>query len=135
MWTTEKETLAFDTTLAPLFRTAVCGIYQVIDVPARTLQNVISFSTGGAFIVDSSCVPDDDADATKPFNPSRLNFKFNAARLDAYGKKGFLKLPPKGQGWFDTVWLDPAGEWRAARDVRGDTLVVRRAGPGVRDRW
>jgi hypothetical protein len=134
VWTTEKETLAIATSIAPLFRTRAGGIYQVIDVKASSLQNVITFPPGGAFVVDSSCTPDDE-NGESP-NPSRLNFKFNAARLDAWGRAGFLRLPPVGQGWFDTVWLDPRGQWRCARDVRGDTLVVRRAvGAGVPDRW
>ena len=135
VWTTEKETLAIADTIGPLFRggAPTGGIFQVIDVPAGSLQNVITFPPGdGAFVVDSSCYPDDEAGASP--NPARLNFKFGAARLDAWGKEGWLRLPPVGQGWFDTVWLDPGGEWRAARDVRGDTLVVRRV-RGGRERW
>jgi len=126
VWTTEKETLAIADTIGPLLRrgTPTGGIFQVIDVPRSSLQNVITFPPGdGAFVVDSTCEADAEGDAA---NPSRLNFKFVSARLDAYGKEGWLRFPPVGAGWFDTVWLDRGGGWRAARDVRGDTLVVRR---------
>ena len=81
--------------------------------------------------MDSTCYPDEEEDGG---NPARLNFRFNAARLDAFGKQGWLNFPPVGKGWFDTVWLDASGDWRAARDVRGDTLVVRRV-RGGRERW
>ena len=106
----------------------------MIDVPGRSLQNVITFPPGeGAFVVDSTCRPDPDRSAPS-FNPARLNFEFTSARLDAWGKAGWLTFPPVGRGWFDTVWLSGDGAWRAARDVRGDTLVVRRA-VGDKQRW
>ena len=135
MWTTEKETLSIANTIGTLFRRGAPtgGIYQVIDVRGRALQNVITFPPGdGAFVVDSTCGPDDPASPSS--NPSRLNFKFNAARLDAWGKEGWLTFPPVGQGWFDTVWLSADSTWRAARDVRGDTLVVRRV-VGGKQKW
>ena len=56
---------------------------------------------------------------------NRLEFVFSAARLLTRART--LRLPPFGKGWFDTVYLGDS--LRVARDVRGDTLVVRRAGP------
>ena len=65
-------------------------VLQVIDVPGRALNNVITFQNGAAFIVDSSL--DLDAD-----NPQRLNFKFSGAKLKL--PKRTISLPPFGKGW------------------------------------
>jgi len=48
------------------------------------------------------------------------------------GDKSDIKLPPFGQGWFDSVYSDP--RIRIARDVRGDVLVAARDGP-PREFW
>ena len=90
---------------------------QVIDVDQGSLQNVITFPPEGSFVVDSELSVE---------GPQRCSFKFQAADLKLPGGKR-LSLPPFGQGWFDTVFSD--GRIRVARDSRGDTLVVEKAGP------
>ena len=95
--------------------------YQVIDVEAGSLNNIITFPPGGLFNVDS----DISADGAQ-----RTNFQFTAAALTVgepfplLGGRTF-NLPPKGQGWFDTVYMDE--RIRVAKDIRGDTLVVERS--------
>lgn len=111
LWTTEKETL-FIIKNAKFFNTAAGDVYQVIDTANNSLQNVITFPPEGAFIVNS------DIDWI-PGQP-RVNFKFNGAALKLPGPKT-VKLPPKGQGWFDNVYTD--GKYRLSRDIRGDYLV------------
>ena len=91
-------------------------MHQVIDVDRGSLQNVITFPPEGCFVVDSELSVQ---------GPQRCTFKFRAADLKLPGGKK-LSLPPFGQGWFDTVYLDES--IRVARDSRGDTLVVERAG-------
>ena len=82
-----------------------------------TLQNVITFPPEGAFVVDSSIQVASD---------QRTEFKFSSATLTLPAGRA-LRLPPFGQGWFDTVYSDEC--IRVARDSRGDTLVVARDGP------
>ncbi|KAE9592275.1 putative plastid lipid-associated protein/fibrillin [Lupinus albus] len=41
------------------------------------------------------------------------------------GKNWEIPLPPFGQGWFETVYLDD--DLRVVKDIRGDYLVVDRA--------
>ncbi|XP_030498353.2 probable plastid-lipid-associated protein 11, chloroplastic isoform X2 [Cannabis sativa] len=53
----------------------------------------------------------------------RVNFRFTSAVLR--GENWEIPLPPFGQGWFDTVYLDD--EIRVVKDIRGDYLVVDRA--------
>ena len=72
---------------------------QVIDLENRSLQNVIEFPPEGAFIVQSDIGVESDK----------------------------INVPPRGKGWFDTVYMDD--EIRVATDIRGDTLVVARDGP------
>eukprot|EP00878_Enallax_costatus_P003582 GHUV01003796.1.p1 GENE.GHUV01003796.1~~GHUV01003796.1.p1 ORF type:complete len:213 (+),score=29.55 GHUV01003796.1:118-756(+) len=115
LWTTEKETL-FILKNAPIFGTKAGDVYQVIDVEAKRLQNVITFPPSGAFIVDSSISVE---------GPQRVNFKFNSAKLKTASRD--FGVPPFGQGWFDTVYCD--GTIRVAQDIRGDTLVVVNDGP------
>ncbi|WIA17046.1 hypothetical protein OEZ85_013954 [Tetradesmus obliquus] len=115
LWTTEKETL-FIVKNAPVFGTKAGGVYQVIDVDAKRLQNVITFPPSGAFIVDSSIAVE---------GPQRVSFKFNAAKLKTASRD--WGVPPFGQGWFDTVYVD--GKIRIAQDIRGDTLIVGNDGP------
>ncbi|KAK9804798.1 hypothetical protein WJX72_006110 [[Myrmecia] bisecta] len=115
LWTTEKETL-FILKKAGLFGTKAGEVYQAIDMQAGTLQNVITFPPDGAFVVDSSI---------EVASSQRTNFTFNAATLQLHRRS--IKLPPYGQGWFETVYLDK--NIRVAKDSRGDTLVVVRDGP------
>jgi hypothetical protein len=134
---TEKETLFIFSTIAPLFRTQGEAAYQVIDAEAGRLQNVITFTNGAAFVVDSTLEvvegdeeeeDDDDAAPTPPL-PLRCQFQFTSATLKLPSGKQ-IKLPPAGKGWFDTLYVD--GEVRVAFDIRKDWLVVEREGP---PRW
>eukprot|EP00884_Botryococcus_braunii_P020507 jgi/Botrbrau1/713/Bobra.160_2s0036.1 len=115
LWTTEKETL-FIVQNAWIFGTKAGGVYQVIDVDNSKLGNVITFPPDGAFIVDSTLSRE---------GRQRLNFKFTAAKLKLPSRT--ISLPPYGQGWFDTVYID--NRIRVAKDIRGDTLIVTRDGP------
>eukprot|EP00775_Hariotina_reticulata_P010821 gene10821-10978_t len=115
LWTTEKETL-FIVQNASWFGTEAGEVYQVIDVNASRLQNVITFPPSGAFIVDSSIAVE---------GPQRVSFKFSAAKLKTAGRD--FAVPPFGQGWFDTIYCDD--DIRIAQDIRGDTLIVSRDGP------
>lgn len=53
----------------------------------------------------------------------RCEFKFDSLSIRTPART--IKLPPFGQGWFDTVYVD--SQLRVARDVRGDTLVTTRS--------
>lgn len=113
LWTTEKEQL-FIIENAGLFGTQAGDVLQVIDVEQRTLNNVITFPPHGAFFVRSNI---------EIASPQRVNFKFGSAVLR--GENWEFPLPPFGQGWFESVYLDD--EIRVAKDIRGDYLVVERA--------
>ncbi|KAL0007714.1 hypothetical protein SO802_009216 [Lithocarpus litseifolius] len=113
LWTTEKEQL-FIVENARLFGTAAGDVLQVIDVENKTLNNVITFPPHGVFFVRSVIEID---------SPQRVNFRFTSAVLR--GKNWEFPLPPFGQGWFETVYLDD--EIRVVKDIRGDYLVVDRA--------
>ncbi|KAJ6806348.1 putative plastid-lipid-associated protein 11 [Iris pallida] len=113
LWTTEKEQL-FIIRNAGLFGTATGDVLQVIDIGEGTLNNVITFPPDGVFFVRSSAEPEP---------PQRVNFRFTSAVLRGRGWE--IPLPPFGQGWFESVYLDE--EIRVAKDIRGDYLVVERA--------
>lgn len=113
LWTTEKEQL-FIVQNAGLFGTKAGDVLQVIDVDSLTLNNVITFPPSGVFFVRSGI---DIA------SKRRVNFRFTSAVLR--GKDWEFPLPPFGQGWFESVYLDD--DIRVAKDIRGDYLVVDRA--------
>ncbi|KAK4267901.1 hypothetical protein QN277_024624 [Acacia crassicarpa] len=113
LWTTEKEQL-FIIEKAYLFGTQAGDVLQVIDVQNRTLNNVITFPPDGVFFVRSNI---------EIASSQRVNFRFTSAVLR--GKNWEFPLPPFGQGWFDTVYLDD--DIRVVKDIRGDYLVVDRA--------
>ncbi|OMO69527.1 hypothetical protein CCACVL1_19449 [Corchorus capsularis] len=113
LWTTEKEQL-FIIEKAYLFGTQAGDVLQVIDVEKKTLNNVITFPPDGVFFVRSSI---------EVASSQRVNFKFTSAVLR--GKNWEIPLPPFGQGWFETVYLDD--EIRVVKDIRDDYLVVERA--------
>lgn len=113
LWTTEKEQL-FIIEKAPLFGTQAGDVLQVIDVEKRTLNNVITFPPDGVFFVRSSI---------EVASSQRVNFRFTSAVLR--GKSWELPLPPFGQGWFESVYIDE--EIRVVKDIRGDYLVVDKA--------
>lgn len=113
LWTTEKEQL-FIIKNAGFFGTQTGDVLQVIDVEKGFLNNVITFPPSGVFFVRSSIQPDP---------PRRINFRFTSAVLR--GATWEIPLPPFGQGWFESVYMD--GDIRVAKDIRGDYLVVDRA--------
>lgn len=113
LWTTEKEQL-FIIRNAGFFGTETGDVLQVIDIGEGTLNNVITFPPDGVFFVRSSAEPEP---------PQRVNFRFTSAVLRGRGWE--IPLPPFGQGWFESVYLDE--EIRVAKDIRGDYLVVERA--------
>ncbi|KAI4356703.1 hypothetical protein L6164_000703 [Bauhinia variegata] len=113
LWTTEKEQL-FIIEKAYLFGTQAGDVLQVIDVQKRTLNNVITFPPDGVFFVRSNI---------EIASPQRMNFRFTSAVLR--GKNWEIPLPPFGQGWFETVYLDD--DIRVVKDIRKDYLVVDRA--------
>ncbi|WOL10194.1 hypothetical protein Cni_G18948 [Canna indica] len=113
LWTTEKEQL-FIIKNAYLFGTRTGDVLQVIDVERRSLNNVITFPPSGVFFVRSSI---------EAAPPQRVNFKFTSAVLR--GSNWEIPLPPFGQGWFESIYLDD--DIRVAKDIRGDYLVVDRA--------
>ncbi|KAK2974638.1 hypothetical protein RJ640_020520 [Escallonia rubra] len=113
VWTTEKEQL-FIIKNAGFFGTRAGDVLQVIDVENRALNNVITFPPDGVFFVRSNI---------EIASQQRVNFRFTSAVLR--GKDWELPLPPFGQGWFESVYLDE--EIRVVKDIRGDYLVVDRA--------
>ncbi|KAG9452287.1 hypothetical protein H6P81_005191 [Aristolochia fimbriata] len=113
LWTTEKEQL-FIIKNANFFGTETGDVLQVIDVERRLLNNVITFPPDGVFFVRSTI---------DIVSRQRVNFKFTSAVLR--GKNWEFPLPPYGQGWFETVYLDD--EIRVVKDIRNDYLVVDRA--------
>ncbi|KAI5647412.1 hypothetical protein M9H77_33417 [Catharanthus roseus] len=113
LWTTEKEQL-FIIKNAPVFGTKAGDVLQIIDVENKSLNNVITFPPDGVFFVRSTI---------EIASSQRVNFRFTSAVLR--GKSWELPLPPFGQGWFDTMYLDD--EIRVVKDIRGDYLVVERA--------
>ncbi|KAI4372695.1 hypothetical protein MLD38_010894 [Melastoma candidum] len=113
LWTTEKEQL-FIVEKAPIFGTEAGDVLQVIDVGAKSLNNVITFPPHGAFLVRAGI---------EVVSKQRINFKFTSAALRS--KDWEIPVPPFGQGWFDTVYLDE--EIRVVKDIRGDYLIVERA--------
>ncbi|CAL9037997.1 probable plastid-lipid-associated protein 11, chloroplastic [Musa acuminata AAA Group] len=113
LWTTEKEQL-FIIKNAPLFGTRTGDVLQVIDVEKRSLNNVITFPPSGVFFVRSSI---------EAAPPQRVNFRFTSAVLR--GSNWEIPLPPFGQGWFESIYLDD--DIRVAKDIRGDYLIVDRA--------
>ncbi|GAB2300598.1 hypothetical protein Dimus_034633, partial [Dionaea muscipula] len=111
-WTTEKEQL-YIIKNAYLLGTKVGDVLQVIDVDNLLLSNVITFPPSGVFLVRSEI---------EVASNQRVNFRFTSAVLR--GKGWEVPLPPFGQGWFESVYLDD--DIRLAKDIRGDYLVVDR---------
>lgn len=113
LWTTEKEQL-YIIKNAKWFDTQVGDVLQVIDVENLKLNNVITFPPSGVFFVRSTI---------EIASNQRVNFRFTSAVLR--GKDWEVPLPPFGQGWFESVYLDD--DIRVVKDIRGDYLVVDRA--------
>ncbi|CDP09485.1 unnamed protein product [Coffea canephora] len=113
LWTTEKEQL-YIIKNASVFGTKAGDVLQAIDVQNKTLNNAITFPPDGVFFVRSTI---------EIASSQRVNFRFTSAVLR--GKNWELPLPPFGQGWFESLYLD--NEIRVVKDIRGDYLVVERA--------
>lgn len=104
-WTTEKEINVF-------LDWGISGtISQRID--GLVLQNLIPFLRGGSFgVTGKLSIPDQGG--------IRTDFKFESATLDL-GKWGSFTIPPVGEGWFDTVFLDD--DFRVDTNSRDDILI------------
>ncbi|KAL9175932.1 hypothetical protein ABFS82_02G145300 [Erythranthe guttata] len=113
LWTTEKEQL-FIVKNASFFGTSAGDVLQVIDVEKKTLNNVITFPPDGVFFVRSDI---------QVASSQRVNFQFTSAVLR--GKGWEFPLPPFGQGWFESLYIDD--EIRVVKDIRQDYLIVERA--------
>ena len=76
------------------------------------LGNTIDFKKGGGLSVVGELIPDEAL-------PLRTNFQFKSASIDF----GFAKfdIPPVGEGWFDTVYLDEV--IRIDTNSRDDILI------------
>eukprot|EP00747_Dinoflagellata_sp_TGD_P089115 gnl/TRDRNA2_/TRDRNA2_164217_c0_seq3.p1 gnl/TRDRNA2_/TRDRNA2_164217_c0~~gnl/TRDRNA2_/TRDRNA2_164217_c0_seq3.p1 ORF type:complete len:304 (+),score=47.05 gnl/TRDRNA2_/TRDRNA2_164217_c0_seq3:115-912(+) len=116
LWTTEKETLFLLEKGLPSAPST--GAYQILsfgDVPK--LVNLVSFENDSELRVDSSTQPIDGS--------QRVDFQFTSAAITWRGFR--IPVPPVGKGWFETVYVDD--DLRIAFDIRGDTLICRRAPP------
>lgn len=107
-WTTEKEINIFiDWKISN-------NVYQTIS--GKELKNGIEFQNGGGLFVSGSLsIPEDDMHEGK-----RTNFKFTTALLDL-GKWGTYTIPPVGEGWFETIYLDD--NLRVDTNSRNDILI------------
>ena len=77
--------------------TAAGDVFQIIDLPAGRLQNVIEFPPDGAFIVESLAADD---------GSPRVSFRFTSACLRGRGWK--YGLPPRGTGWCEIAMPTPS---------------------------
>ena len=103
-WTTEKEINFFsDFNISGEITQTIQG---------RSLNNLIEFKNGGGLSVNGDLNESD-------IYPERTNFKFSNANLDL----GFVSfdIPPVGEGWFDTVYLD--ANLRIDVNSRDDILI------------
>ena len=73
---------------------------------------MIEFRNGGGLSVAGILEKDDNISV-------RTNFKFTSAKLDL----GFasFSIPPVGEGWFDTIYLDE--KLRIDKNSRDDILI------------
>ncbi|CAM9664382.1 unnamed protein product [Pylaiella littoralis] len=110
-WTTEKEILFLMEWGLPGKPSGL--VQQEIDVEAKTLSNRMLFGDDSVFEVSSSIEPEE-------YGP-RVYFEFEACKL-SYGGWLTVPLPPVGEGWFESVYLDE--DLRVTRDVRGDVTVL-----------
>lgn len=115
LYTTEKETLFFYKN--GLFGAKCTGICQSIDFNNNLINNLIEFDKGREFSVLGNI----DMEESKP---SRTNFKFASASLK-FSDKFRFNVPPVGEGWFDTLYIDSI--YRISYDVRGDWLLSKRS--------
>ena len=93
----------------------------MVDEAAGALHNVVCFPPGGSFSVRGALSPGGGARTRFAFTGAALRWG-RGAPLGLAGRE--LRLPPRGEGWYDTLYLDD--ELRLCRDVRGDLQVCRR---------
>ncbi|KAL0425800.1 UNVERIFIED_CONTAM: putative plastid-lipid-associated protein 11, chloroplastic [Sesamum radiatum] len=114
LWTTEKEQL-FIIKNAPIFGTSAGDVLQVIDVDQKTLNNVIFLPMESSLFGQRFW--------SLQFKESISMYVFTSAVLR--GKGWEFPLPPFGQGWFESLYIDD--EIRVVKDIRQDYLIVERA--------
>ena len=110
-WTTEKEINFFND-----WKISDGNITQIIS-DGSVLQNNIPFTRGGSLSVEGTLSLSSDEQGQQSL---RTYFKFTNAVLDV-GKWGRFELPPVGEGWFDTVYLDD--DLRVDINSRNDILI------------
>ena len=109
-WTTEKEINFF----IDLGITPSGGVSQSID--GSRLGNLIEFKKGGGLRVSGELSVAQEGSEPK----QRTNFIFTEAELDL-GRWGSFKIPPVGEGWFETLYLDDS--LRVDINSRNDILI------------
>ena len=111
-FTTEKEINFFiDLGITPSF-----GVSQTID--GSQLGNEIVFKKGGGLSVSGELSIAEEGSDGEP--KQRTNFVFTEANLDL-GRWGSFKIPPVGEGWFETLYLDDS--LRVDINSRDDILI------------
>lgn len=111
-FTTEKEINFF----VDLGITSSSGVSQTID--GKVLGNLIEFKRGGGLSVSGELSAAEIEGDGEP--KLRTNFVFTEANLDL-GRWGSFKIPPVGEGWFDTLYLD--NTLRVDMNSRDDILI------------
>mmetsp|Transcript_8515 Transcript_8515/g.12130 ORF Transcript_8515/g.12130 Transcript_8515/m.12130 type:complete len:89 (+) Transcript_8515:420-686(+) len=83
---------------------------------------MIEFKRGGGLGVKGTLSIPDDVSIGKndEIKSVRTNFKFDSATLDL-GQWGSYTVPPVGEGWFDTIYLDE--DLRIDFNSRDDILI------------
>lgn len=111
-FTTEKEINFF----IDLGITPSSGVSQTID--GSQLGNLIEFKKGGGLSVSGELTIAQIGSDSEP--KQRTNFVFTEANLDL-GRWGSFKIPPVGEGWFETLYLDDS--LRVDINSRDDILI------------
>ena len=112
-FTTEKEINFF----VDLGITSRSGVSQTIDGDSM-LGNLIEFKRGGGLSVSGELSAAETEGDGEP--RLRTNFVFTEANLDL-GRWGSFKIPPVGEGWFETLYLD--NTLRVDINSRDDILI------------
>ena len=110
-FTTEKEINFF----IDLGITPSSGVSQTID--GFCLGNLIEFKNGGGLSVSGELSVAQGGSDGEP--KQRTNFVFTEANLDLGG--WVFKIPPVGEGWFETLYLDDS--LRVDINSREDILI------------
>ena len=122
LWTTEKEINLFND-----WGISDGNITQTIASDGLLLENKIPFKRGGSLKVEGSLsiFPLSKSESyinelEEPRNNKRTYFQFKSAVLDL-ARWGEYTIPPIGEGWFDTIYLDD--DLRIDRNSRDDILI------------